>query len=1019
MKKRSNRMQKFCRTLVVAGMALVAIGSKEAVAGTFADSFATGLDANYWSVIQSTPNFYSVNAAGGGIQLVKNATPNPGGVQYVLVRVNLAALGGAITNDFSVQVSFSGAVVPGPGLNQVELHTYYQNGSIFYTVYDRVVGYLNAHVWDGSSVLGATSVDANTGTFRITRVGATVTGYFNDMPLTSRERGSPLTAVDFVLQNNAGSDDAISVTFDNFSMSGPSVAEVFTNNTTIGVGDVTYDGQAIVANNCTLTVNGQHTFASLWLTDGAVLTHSPAPAGEADNRLDLAIVGDLKIDATSRVDANARGYGSAAGPGIGNSDYSTPSGGGHGGPGGNGWYVAGSLSYGDLLAPNQAGSGGGNSMVHNPANGGAGGGIIRLNVGGVLTVEGQLTANGESRLASGGAGGSIYVTAGTLAGTGSVTANGGAAGYSLSGGGGGGRIALYYGNSTFSGGLTALGGVSTGAGSGGAGTLYLKANNQSVGDLLLDNTGINNAMETPITAPAAYRLTLTNATAYATNSLTLSGLRVCANGLLTHPPQGPRLQVLVQGDARVEANGAIGADKRGYPAQTGPGKGGVGGTWGDPGSGAGHGGQGGAAWSSPGGLTYGSATEPVDFGSGGGDTHPAPNRGGGAIQLTVEGTLTIDGRVSANADVATASYDGGGSGGSVWLTASRLTGFGSITAQGQIAGYPGSGSGSGGRIAIYTGVNDFAGAVAASGGVSSGGGSPGADGSSHYGPALPSGLIAWWRGEGDASDTMGVHPGAAQGGLSYPLAQVGQGFGFDSNDDRVAVPHAADLNPGAGGFTAQFWMRGTRAQPDSFSALLDKSHGFTDSTGWTLHCWTSDGHVSFGIGQGGSGSGNFQEVLSKTDVLDGNFHQVTAVWTGTEAQLFVDGTLEAHLAMSPPANNTRPLCLGYAWGGGTPQRFFRGTLDEIMLFNRALTPAEVASLYFNQGGPVSLSIQSTADGVLLAWPAGAAGFGLVARTNLSTGSWEAVTNTPAVNGDQKEVRLPSDTASQRFFQLKQ
>jgi hypothetical protein len=408
----------------------------------------------------------------------------------------------------------------------------------------------------------------------------------------------------------------------------------------------------------------------------------------------------------------------------------------------------------------------------------------------------------------------------------------------------------------------------------------------------------------------------------------------------------------------------------------------------------------------------------VDFGSGGGGNNEAgPNRGGGAIQLTVTGTLTLNGRVSANADAATASYDGGGSGGSIWLTASRLTGFGSITANGQVAGYGGCGSGGGGRIAINLGVNDFAGAVAASGGGISGGGSPGADGSRHYGPNVPTGLVAWWQGEGDASDTLGAHPGTAQGGVSYPSAQVGLGFAFDNNDDRVNVPSAADLNPGAGGFTAQFWLRGTKAQPNYFSALLDKSHGFTDSTGWTVHCWTNEGQVSFAIGQGGAGSGNFQEIRSQADVLDGKFHLVTAVWTGTEAQLFVDGTLEAHLAMSPPVNNTRPLCLGYVWGGGIPQRFFRGTLDEVMVFDRPLSPAEVASLYYHQGGPLQLSIQPTSGGVLLSWPASAEGFGLVSRTNLTVGAWESVTNTPSLNGDWQEVLLPANTPAPRVFRL--
>ena len=785
-------------------------------------------------------------------------------------------------------------------------------------------------------------------------------------------------------------------------------AITFTNNTAIGAGDVTYDGQDVVVNNCTLTVDGGHSFASLWLTDSAVLTHSPAPAGETNNRLDLAIAGAMTIDATSRVDVNAKGYGPAAGPGAGINDYSTPSGGGHGGPGGNGYYVAGTVSYGDLLAPTQCGSGGGSSPAHNPATGGAGGGVIRLDVGGVLTVGGQLTANGESMLASGGAGGSIYVRAGTLAGNASITANGGGAGYSLSGGGGGGRIALYYGNSTFSGGVTAFGGLSAGAKSGGAGTLYTKASSQSVGDLRLDNSGITNAVETSITAPVAYRLTLANVTAYATNSLTLTGLRVSAGGLLTHPFQGPRLQVLVQGNAVVEGGGAVGADARGYPLKTGPGAGvGTGGMWGQPGSGAGYGGWGGAAWSAPGGMTYGSATEPVDFGSGGGGNNERgiPNRGGGAIQLTVAGTLTIDGRVSANADALAGSYDGGGAGGSIWLTASRLIGAGSITADGQAAGYAGSGAGGGGRIAIYTGVNEFAGAVSASGGE--GGYRSGSSGSRHYGPNVPAGLISWWRGEGNTSDTMDVHPGTPLGGLSYAPGQIGQAFVLNGQNAAVALGSWFTLQE----FTLSLWVKPDASQVQ-YADILDNNH--TDYRSWVIqHDNVSDVTRSYWH-WGGNGSGGIYYWMTNSA-----WQQiVVTVSSNYVSHLYRNGQLlQTVTGTGPiPYDGTQYFNLGKHQLLG---RYFNGLVDELMCFNRPLSPEEVASLYFNQGGPLQLSIQPAAGGVLLSWPAIATSYGLVCRTNLTAGAWESVTNTPVLNGDRQEVLLPANTPVQRFFGLGQ
>ncbi len=791
-------------------------------------------------------------------------------------------------------------------------------------------------------------------------------------------------------------------------------ATTITTNTAVSPGDTTYDGADLIVSNCTLTVDGVHSFASLWLTDGAVLTHSPAPSGETDNRLDLTITSDLTIDATSRVDANAKGYGQLAGPGAGINSYAYASGGGHGGPGGNGYYQPGGGSYGALLAPTNWGSGGGR-MMWCVCPGGAGGGRVRLNVGGVLTVAGQLTANGESVWAGCGAGGSVYLTAGTLAGNGSVTANGGSTGYYESGGGGGGRIAIYYGSSTFSGGLTALGGLSPGAGglntgacSGGAGTLYTQVNGQSVGDLRLDNTGRTNAMETLLTAPVAYRLTLTNAAAYATNSLTLSGLRVSAGGLLTHPFQGPRLQVLVQGDAVVEGGGAIGADARGYPLRTGPGAGaGDGWEWAERyGSGAGHGGHGGAARYSAGGLTYGSATEPVDFGSGGGgDNRTALNRGGGAIELTVAGTLTVDGRVSANADAATGSYDGGGAGGSVWLKASRLTGFGSITVNGQSAGYYYSGSGGAGRIAIDTGVNEFAGTVAALGGE--GGFRNGGNASPHYGPSVPTGLISWWRGEGDTSDTMGVHPGTPAGSLAYAPGQVGQAFVLNGQNAAVSLGNWFNLQE----FTISFWVN-PAANQVQWADILDNNH--TDYRSWVFQSFnnSSGGASQWSWGAAGMGvSGDSYWLTNNT------WQQVVATMSSNHiSQLYLNGkSIFTITGTSPIAyDGTQYFNLGKHHLLG---RYFNGLVDELMCFNRPLPPEEVASLYFNQGGPLPLSIQTVSGGVLLSWPASAEGFGLVSRPDLTTGNWEAVTNTPLVSGTRKEVLLPANTPAQRFFRL--
>jgi hypothetical protein len=523
------------------------------------------------------------------------------------------------------------------------------------------------------------------------------------------------------------------------------LAVVFTSNTTIAIGVTTYDGQDIVVSNCTLTVNGPHSFASLLVTSNGLVTHSPAPTGTAANSLNLTIAQDATIEAGGVISAVGKGYGAQSGPGQGN-DYGS-GGGGYGGEGGG---ALGGTNYGSITAPVDFGSGGGNTWtLYGPA--GAGGGCIRLTVGGTLTISGQILANGQNGIGygAGGSGGSVYVTAGMLAGGSVIQATGG----NGANGGAGGRIALYYTTSTFTGTATAFGG--TGTVRGGAGTLYLKAASQAAGTVIVDNGGLSGA-QTPLFSPVLFHLTVTNAGIVRSQAaLNLASLLVASNGLVVDPSTQPRFPLAVQGDATVEnggsmltsnltiygnlliagggailascnltihgnlliaSGGAISANGKGFGTDAGLGKGTA--DYYSP-SGAGYGGLGGGGWAGSGqtvggGTVYGSQLQPVDLGSGGGHAGVSGSpggAGGGAVRLNVDGTLTVNGQLTANGSNGT----GGGSGGSLFVSAGTLTGIGMISA----IGGGGVGGGGGGRIALYYGNSTFAGNISAVGGLGS------------------------------------------------------------------------------------------------------------------------------------------------------------------------------------------------------------------------------------------------------------------------------------------------------------
>jgi hypothetical protein len=206
---------------------------------------------------------------------------------------------------------------------------------------------------------------------------------------------------------------------------------------------------------------------------------------------------------------------------------------------------------------------------------------------------------------------------------------------------------------------------------------------------------------------------------------------------------------------------------------------------------------------------------------------------------------------------------------------------------------------------------------------------------------LPAGLVAWWQAEGSLLDSAGTNHGSSST-VNFAPGRFGQSFVFSGDNQSVTIPHAEELNVPPTGFTVEFWMKAGKDQPEAISSIVDKDHSARDSAGWEVSCWRDTGRLSFGIGNGVS----FPLCTNLTDVLDNQFHHVAFAWNRTNWLIYVNGVLENSLYRPTVANNTRPLRFGYHWGDGTgtPMRFFRGVLDDVRIYNRALTGTEIARL---------------------------------------------------------------------------
>lgn len=214
------------------------------------------------------------------------------------------------------------------------------------------------------------------------------------------------------------------------------------------------------------------------------------------------------------------------------------------------------------------------------------------------------------------------------------------------------------------------------------------------------------------------------------------------------------------------------------------------------------------------------------------------------------------------------------------------------------------------------------------------------------------GLVSWWRGEGNANDSVGSNHGELRNGASFAPGKVGQGFLLDGVDDFVFVPDSPSLDL-TGEITIECWFNSrTWAHPFTYS-LIDKrtgndcNYGAVVSEQWGVQLYYNDPNVF-----GGDHPGNIHEIssyypLPTTGVFHhfaGTYRQVDA--THIELKTYLDGVLVRTRVFSGNLANTvndMAVAIGNAQGGAGTS--FHGIIDEMSLYNRALNDREVQAIY--------------------------------------------------------------------------
>lgn len=213
----------------------------------------------------------------------------------------------------------------------------------------------------------------------------------------------------------------------------------------------------------------------------------------------------------------------------------------------------------------------------------------------------------------------------------------------------------------------------------------------------------------------------------------------------------------------------------------------------------------------------------------------------------------------------------------------------------------------------------------------------------------PSGLVGWWPGDGNANDIIGTNNGILQGGATAATPGVnGSAFHFDGTNAYVQIPDAPELNPS--NLTVECWVRfDSLDTPGNTGNIGTQYMVFKQNTrtnvfeGYNLgkHRYAYDLFVWEVSSSGGASI----QLDSVTAISTNVWYQVVGTRGSNFVQLYVNGQMEVQTNVTFPQDyGSLPLYFGTS-GESYYDRKFSGSLDEVSLYNRALSSNEIAALY--------------------------------------------------------------------------
>ena len=210
------------------------------------------------------------------------------------------------------------------------------------------------------------------------------------------------------------------------------------------------------------------------------------------------------------------------------------------------------------------------------------------------------------------------------------------------------------------------------------------------------------------------------------------------------------------------------------------------------------------------------------------------------------------------------------------------------------------------------------------------------------------------------SSGSSVCPNTSTQTVEIALAGIANNYSmsFDGSNDYIDVG-SFSLNANAG--TVSAWIKSSNTS--DFQMIVAKTGQTSGADQFMLRTQT-DGKIRVILYY----NNTYSLLDSTATVLDGSWHHVAFTYSSSGVNIYIDGSASNSNTtnVSPLETTTENFMIG-ARKISAPEKFFNGSIDEVAIWNTALTSTQVSEIYSATGTNTTKDLTTVSGSNLVYW----------------------------------------------------